>query len=813
MVDAVVGEAQVQVNADLTKLLAGLDKAKANTQQFTTQASRSFLTVENAIQAASVGLVAYSAKAAGVTVTMASMAAGVATVSVGLKNMLGLLAQVGVATARLAERNPRLAVAGAGFLLGNPVLGVAAALTGTRAGGALAGAAGFALRRPGAALGIGAAGGVLGIAAVGAAAAAGSAGFNALKDSFNKAREASRALQIDLAALKDSATSLSANLGGGEQRDVALRRMGGAAGGLTSAFAQLAGGGGEVSSAVIERSDEALKELTLRFGDAQKAANVLAEALKNPAKAMTLLREAGIFFTADQRRQLEGTETLVDRLRNASKVLDIISGQLPSIKRGGFIEFMAALGRFAAQAPGTFGQYIVDILKGIGNELLRISGLTRVFNAIDEGFRKIGTGLQSLNRRLFPETVAQELDALKFKLDGINDAIARIDRGTAGLGGIGGVVDAISGGALSGQARATLERNRYQVELQQQVVREREEARQLEEYYAQERGLDNRIQERLQGLREELSLLQARNQAQLEANRVAAVVGLPRTDPRVQEAARLNQAIENRRRAISQAGQLSVFERENTQLQQQVQLFRYGNIEMEERTRLLQIELSAAQRRQPLTDAQRQALLNQIITLREVQRLTTTVNEATSTLFNAMGDSLAQFATTGKFKFKEFADSVIQQLVRIALQSFVIRPLLNAISGITNPLIAGGLSAGSTTSAISVPTLGGHAEGGSFKVPGSGSGDQPFLIGLTPGERVDVTPSGGKGRGAGGGVTVINTVNSSKDMDVQSTRREGPDGQVIIEQVFSEVMKKIGQGDGDGTFGARFGMRPRTVQR
>lgn len=39
-----------------------------------------------------------------------------------------------------------------------------------------------------------------------------------------------------------------------------------------------------------------------------------------------------------------------------------------------------------------------------------------------------------------------------------------------------------------------------------------------------------------------------------------------------------------------------------------------------------------------------------------------------------------------------------------------------------------------------LPTSGGFAEGGSFTVPGTGSGDRPFLIGLEAGERVTVTP-------------------------------------------------------------------------
>ena len=41
--------------------------------------------------------------------------------------------------------------------------------------------------------------------------------------------------------------------------------------------------------------------------------------------------------------------------------------------------------------------------------------------------------------------------------------------------------------------------------------------------------------------------------------------------------------------------------------------------------------------------------------------------------------------------------------------------------------------------------VGGYAKGGSFTVPGSGSGDRPYTIGLTPGEHVSVTPKGESG--------------------------------------------------------------------
>lgn len=42
------------------------------------------------------------------------------------------------------------------------------------------------------------------------------------------------------------------------------------------------------------------------------------------------------------------------------------------------------------------------------------------------------------------------------------------------------------------------------------------------------------------------------------------------------------------------------------------------------------------------------------------------------------------------------------------------------------------------------PVEGAYAQGGSFIVPGVGQGDRPYLVNMTPGERVDITPRGGQ---------------------------------------------------------------------
>jgi hypothetical protein len=77
---------------------------------------------------------------------------------------------------------------------------------------------------------------------------------------------------------------------------------------------------------------------------------------------------------------------------------------------------------------------------------------------------------------------------------------------------------------------------------------------------------------------------------------------------------------------------------------------------------------------------------------------------------------------------------------------------------------------------------GGFARGGSFTVPGSGSGDRPYLVSLTPGERVDVTPIGKRQSGDGTmikiekGAIVING--------------DGKTARAVAEEVMTEVAAK-----------------------
>jgi hypothetical protein len=67
------------------------------------------------------------------------------------------------------------------------------------------------------------------------------------------------------------------------------------------------------------------------------------------------------------------------------------------------------------------------------------------------------------------------------------------------------------------------------------------------------------------------------------------------------------------------------------------------------------------------------------------------------------------------------------------------------------------ISKGGTLKPLSSIWGGGFASGGSFTVPGFGSGDRPYTMGLTPGEHVNVTPCG---QSPAGGLALTVNINS-----------------------------------------------------
>jgi hypothetical protein len=563
---------------------------------------------------------------------------------------------------------------------------------------------------------------------------------------------------------------------------------------------------GEVTTDTLQRAARVLPDLALRMGSFSQASAALSESLRKPEEAVRLLRDAGVQFTATQRSLLEDNTLFADRMQNATEVLRALEQQIG--------------GEAGAHASGVSGGF-QNLSTSVSQLTINLGGAIDRFLGLSVGARTLGDHLRELNQALFPQSVSDRIATVRTEIQGIEESIRELTAagedlqrrtGGGGLGawfrgltqGMGDASIAALGGRLP-VLRAELE----VLELQRNVEREMAEAE------AGQRRAEIRTQtlnDQTKALQDQLSALDGINRAQVQAFQLADRHGLARDDPQVARWQQLLQQLEERRRLLAQAGRQTLFERENERLEEQLQLFRYGNDELRVRAQLNRIVQAADRARQPLSDEQKAELEANIRALDRVKQLTSTVESAFTSLFSNMTSALAEFAVTGKFEFKKFADSVVRDMVRIATQAFITRPLLNAITGVTNPAIAGAMGVDFADSSASIP---GYAGGGSFVVPGSGGGDKPALmVGLSAGERVDITPAGKVGRmGDSKGLTVINTVNSSRDFEVSQNEREGSDGSRIVEQTFNEVIRRIGRGEADNTFGARFGMRPRTTQR
>lgn len=136
------------------------------------------------------------------------------------------------------------------------------------------------------------------------------------------------------------------------------------------------------------------------------------------------------------------------------------------------------------------------------------------------------------------------------------------------------------------------------------------------------------------------------------------------------------------------------------------------------------------------------------------------VEEAFTSTFSKMGDALAEFATTGKLDFREFANSMLQDLNRIIAKAFLSNLFSGAsggsfnFGGILAKLFAGGGGGLPTAGGGGSPI--GFAKGGQFTVGGSGGADSQFVpLQLTPGELVTIDPDG-----RSGGTTVVMNINT-----------------------------------------------------
>lgn len=180
--------------------------------------------------------------------------------------------------------------------------------------------------------------------------------------------------------------------------------------------------------------------------------------------------------------------------------------------------------------------------------------------------------------------------------------------------------------------------------------------------------------------------------------------------------------------------------------------------------------------------------------------------------FRGMEDALTTFVTTGKLSFKDLADSIISDMVRIAIQQSITGPLAGALGGALSGIF-GGSSLPSTASwalpvmpsakgnvfgsgsdleyyrntIVSSPTLFQFAKGGAFGLMGEAGPEAIMPLKRGPDGRLGVSTHGG---GVAPNVA-INLINQGGEQ-MQATQQGQPrlnGEQWVIDVVMTKVMR------------------------
>lgn len=144
---------------------------------------------------------------------------------------------------------------------------------------------------------------------------------------------------------------------------------------------------------------------------------------------------------------------------------------------------------------------------------------------------------------------------------------------------------------------------------------------------------------------------------------------------------------------------------------------------------------------------------------KEYEDLAKGIETTITNAFKGAEDAIVNFATTGKLDFKSFANSIISDMIRMAVRASIMKPLLNMV---------GQWVPGLTAAAPAAPGVPNYATGGDFVVGGRGGVDsQMVAFRASPGERVSITRPG-QGESGSKGSTVVFNISTP---DVEGFRR------------------------------------------
>lgn len=193
------------------------------------------------------------------------------------------------------------------------------------------------------------------------------------------------------------------------------------------------------------------------------------------------------------------------------------------------------------------------------------------------------------------------------------------------------------------------------------------------------------------------------------------------------------------------------------------------------------------------------------------------IAKAVDSTFKGMEDKMVEFVKTGKFNFKDLAQSILDDMTRIAIRAAILRPIAGELFGSIGWETAGSYVAPANVAAkgkiLSSGNIVPFATGGVVSSPTLFplSGGRTGLMGEKGSEAIlplTRDSSGRLGVNSSGSSTVVNVINSSSGTETETKETVGPNGETQIDiMVIDRVNKGIASGRLDRTMAEVYGLR------
>lgn len=194
-------------------------------------------------------------------------------------------------------------------------------------------------------------------------------------------------------------------------------------------------------------------------------------------------------------------------------------------------------------------------------------------------------------------------------------------------------------------------------------------------------------------------------------------------------------------------------------------------------------------------------------------------------------ESAFQEAVAGGKSIGDIFEALIQDIVKMIVQLYILKPLMNAIAQQFNSLLGGGGSGGGGSGNFGflgnifggsssgggtswIEGYLGFAGGGGFRMGGAGGTDsQLAAFMMSPGEIAEVYTPGQMARRGGDG-TIVQVINNSGEKS-REERGRSSDGREIVRVIIGEVEKSLRKPGGtlNRAIGDTFGAKPSLATR